>query len=79
MGLKFGVNSLEGKTAIVTGAGRGIGQAVSVALAKAGCRVVLAARTRALGMEGRVAVSHATRNSLSRRRCAGDSRGFDRR
>jgi NAD(P)-dependent dehydrogenase (short-subunit alcohol dehydrogenase family) len=47
VGLKFGVNSLEGKTAIVTGAGRGIGQAVSVALAKAGCRVVLAARTRA--------------------------------
>ena len=40
------MNSLEGKTAIVTGAGRGIGKAVSVALAKAGCRVVLAARTR---------------------------------
>jgi len=30
----------------VTGAGRGIGKAVSVSLAKAGCRVVLAARTR---------------------------------
>jgi NADP-dependent 3-hydroxy acid dehydrogenase YdfG len=30
----------------VTGAGRGIGKAVSVALAQAGCRVVLAARTR---------------------------------
>ena len=30
----------------MTGAGRGIGKAVSVALAKAGCRVVLAARTR---------------------------------
>jgi 3-oxoacyl-[acyl-carrier protein] reductase len=40
------VNSLEGKTAIVTGAGRGIGKAVSVALGKAGCRVVVAARTR---------------------------------
>ena len=40
------MNTLEGKTAIVTGAGRGIGQAVSVALGKAGCRVVLAARTR---------------------------------
>ena len=40
------MGSLEGKVAIVTGAGRGIGKAVSVALARAGCRVVLAARTR---------------------------------
>jgi 3-oxoacyl-[acyl-carrier protein] reductase len=40
------LSSIEGKVAIVTGAGRGIGKAVSVSLAKAGCRVVLAARTR---------------------------------
>jgi len=40
------VNNLEGKVAIVTGAGRGVGKAISVSLAKAGCRVVLAARTR---------------------------------
>lgn len=40
------MSSLEGKVAVVTGAGRGIGKAISVALAKAGCRVVLAARTR---------------------------------
>ena len=72
MGLKFGVNSLEGKTAIVTGAGRGIGQAVSVALAKAGCRVVLAARTRAQ-------IEAVQKEILSRRHCGGDSRGFDRR
>jgi 3-oxoacyl-[acyl-carrier protein] reductase len=39
------LSSLEKKVAIVTGAGRGIGKAVSVALARAGCRVVLAART----------------------------------
>jgi NAD(P)-dependent dehydrogenase (short-subunit alcohol dehydrogenase family) len=44
--LRIPVNNLEGKVAIVTGAGRGIGKAVSVSLAKAGCRVVLAARTR---------------------------------
>jgi 3-oxoacyl-[acyl-carrier protein] reductase len=40
------MSGLEGKVAIVTGTGRGIGRAVSISLAKAGCRVVLAARTR---------------------------------
>src|SRR5882724_2542101 len=40
------LSSLEGKVAVVTGAGRGVGKAISVSLAKAGCRVVLAARTR---------------------------------
>jgi 3-oxoacyl-[acyl-carrier protein] reductase len=40
------LSSLEEKVAVVTGAGRGIGKAISVALARAGCRVVLAARTR---------------------------------
>jgi short-subunit dehydrogenase len=33
--------------ALVTGAGRGIGRAISIALAESGCRVVLAARTGA--------------------------------
>lgn len=36
---------LSGKIAIVTGAGRGIGKAVSLALARAGADVVLVART----------------------------------
>ncbi len=40
------MNNLDSKVALVTGAGRGIGKAVSCSLAKAGCRVVLAARTR---------------------------------
>jgi NAD(P)-dependent dehydrogenase (short-subunit alcohol dehydrogenase family) len=37
---------LEGKRAIVTGAGRGIGRAMAAALAQAGAEVVLAARSR---------------------------------
>ena len=38
-------NSLAGKLALVTGAGRGIGRAIAVALARAGCEVCITARS----------------------------------
>ena len=40
------MNTLAGKVVLVTGAGRGIGKAVSLLLAQAGCRVVLVSRSR---------------------------------
>jgi 3-oxoacyl-[acyl-carrier protein] reductase len=41
------VNTLGGKIAVVTGAGRGIGRAIAINLAQSGCRVILTARTPA--------------------------------
>lgn len=40
----FGVHTLEGSVAVVTGAGRGLGAALAVALADAGCRPILCGR-----------------------------------
>src|SRR5687768_3497921 len=38
--------SLEGKTALVTGSGRGLGRAMALAMAEAGADLVITARTR---------------------------------
>ena len=41
------IRSLEGKVAIVTGAGRGIGRAIALAYGREGAKVVVASRTPA--------------------------------
>ena len=38
---------LHGKTALVTGGGRGIGQAISIGLAAQGARIIAVGRTQA--------------------------------
>ena len=39
------MNTLDGKTALITGAGQGVGQGIAMALAKEGCNVVVTGRT----------------------------------
>jgi 3-oxoacyl-[acyl-carrier protein] reductase len=41
------MTALAGKTALVTGAGRGIGRAIAIALVNAGCELIISARTEA--------------------------------
>jgi 7-alpha-hydroxysteroid dehydrogenase len=55
---------LDGRVAIVTGAGRGIGAACAVALAEAGADVVLSARTEAQLLETAALVEDLGRRAL---------------
>ena len=74
--------SLDGKTAVVAGASRGIGQAIAEALARAGARTILAARSlkklaaiadelRAEGLQAE-AMELDIASHDSRVRCAGE-------
>ncbi len=53
------MSSLEGKTALVTGASQGIGRACAIELAKAGAKVALAARNEAKLAEVAVEIAAA--------------------
>ncbi|MFU8798125.1 MAG: SDR family NAD(P)-dependent oxidoreductase, partial [Gammaproteobacteria bacterium] len=39
------MRNLRGKTVFITGASRGIGQAIALKLAKAGAQIIIAAKT----------------------------------
>ena len=56
--------NLDGKAAIVTGAGRGIGRGIASALAAAGSSVVLAGRTQATLQEAAAEIQEAGGQSL---------------
>lgn len=60
--------SLEGKVAIVTGGGRGIGRAVAAALAREGARVCVSARS-AHELDESVAQIHAAGGEAMRVSC----------
>jgi gluconate 5-dehydrogenase len=58
-GMSASLFSLAGRTALVTGSSRGIGQAIAGALAAAGARVVLNARSEATLQQTADALRHA--------------------
>jgi 3-oxoacyl-[acyl-carrier protein] reductase len=57
--------SFAGKVAIVTGAGRGIGKAIALDLAQAGCDIAITNRTKELGDRTRAAVEALGRKCLA--------------
>jgi NAD(P)-dependent dehydrogenase (short-subunit alcohol dehydrogenase family) len=59
--------NLEGKTALVTGASRGLGKAIALALAGAGARLILVSRDRAL----------LDQTSASVRACGSEAMSFE--
>src|SRR2546430_13997584 len=69
---------LQGRVAIVTGAGRGIGRATAEAMARAGAHVVLAARTPSQLEAVREAISTSGGAATVAATDVGDGRQVDR-
>jgi gluconate 5-dehydrogenase len=70
--------ALDNKTALVTGAARGIGQALALALAEAGARVILTARSVASLDETHAMITAAGGNAISAALDVTQPHGIDR-
>jgi 3-oxoacyl-[acyl-carrier protein] reductase len=69
--------SFAGKIAIVTGAGRGIGKAIALDLAAAGCDIVFTNRTKALADQTQAAIEALGRKCLAVQAEASDPAAAD--
>ena len=58
------MKELEGKTALVTGAGQGIGQGISFALAAVGVNVMVTGRTELKLAKTVAAISHSDADDM---------------
>jgi 3-hydroxybutyrate dehydrogenase len=73
-----GARRLDGRRAVVTGAGRGIGAAVAVSLARAGASVLLVARTENAVREGAAALLREGCTAIAFAADVSDAAGVER-